>query len=170
MEYKRIACASKKIYKSFQSCSDSIHETQEKLSRYLRHPVITQFLRLESYLLVVEQLEISVDDLKCPSDISHPLELSILTDTCSEPIYLHGGMEFPIVHRDLTAGNVLLDSLKINSIMVNVRPDQLAKYLSLLPETHNDNCKCGPSLSTTVLVLFLCSHTQVNSLFVWKKN
>ena len=133
----------------------------------LRHPHITQFLGLcflqDSQLpvLVMERLEMSVDDLlECAPNIPLPVKLFILTDTCSGLVYLHG-MKLPIVHRDLTAKNVLLTSslsAKItdlgNSRMVNFRPGQLAKTLSqnpgttvyMPPEALNESHRYGPSL------------------------
>ena len=70
-----------------------------------------------------------------------PVKISILTDTCSGLVYLHS-MESPIVHRDLTARNVLLtESLRAkitdlgNSRMVNFRPGQLAQTLTKTPGT-----------------------------------
>ena len=84
----------------------------------------------------------SVDDLlECAPNIPLPVKLSIHTDTCSGLVYLHG-MKSPIVHRDLTARNVLLTSslsAKItdlgNSRILNFRPGQLAKTLSQNPGT-----------------------------------
>ena len=133
----------------------------------LRHPHITQFLGLcfleDSQLpvLVMERLEMSVDDLlECAPNIPLPVKLSILTDTCSGLVYLHG-MKSPVVHRDLTARNVLLTSslsAKItdlgNSRIVNFRPGQLAKTLSqnpgttvyMPPEALNESHRYGPSL------------------------
>lgn len=59
-------------------------------------------------LLVMEKLDASLDEvLEKQAGIPHPLILSILLDITSGLVYLH---EFtpPIVHRDLTARNVLL--------------------------------------------------------------
>ena len=103
----------------------------------------------------------SVDDLlEYAPNIPLPVKLSILTDTCSGLVYLHG-MKSPIVHRDLTARNVLLTSslsAKItdlgNSRILNFRPGQLAKTLSqnpgttvyMPPEAINESHRYGPSL------------------------
>ncbi len=63
----------------------------------LRHPNITQFLglcfleRSQIPLLVMERLEMSVDDLlECAPNIPLAVKISILTDTSSGLVYLHG--------------------------------------------------------------------------------
>jgi len=131
----------------------------------LRHPNITQFLGLctlegcQIPLLVMERLEMSVDDLlECSPNIPLAIKMSILTDTSSGLVYLHGRAP-PIVHRDLTARNVLLTSslcAKItdlgNSRMVS--PSQLANTLTKIPgtpvymppEAFNEILRYGPSL------------------------
>ncbi len=133
----------------------------------LRHPNITQFLGLcflegsDLPLLVMERLEMSVDDLlECSPNIPLPVKISILTDTCSGLVYLHG-MPSPIIHRDLTARNVLLTSsltAKItdmgNSRIVNLKSAQFAQTMSKVPgtlvymppEALSDSNKYGPSL------------------------
>lgn len=114
----------------------------------LRHPNITQFLGL-SYigsdqppLLVMEKLEMSVADL-VDNVPSLPLsnKMSILYDTCNGLVYLHG-MKNPIVHRDLTARNILLTSslsAKIsdlgNSLIIDRSPANLADRASRCPGT-----------------------------------
>ena len=173
MEYKQISCAAKQMHELLlDPGNEGVQQTIQRYQREcqlmagLRHPNITQFLGLcllESSrlpLLVMERLEMSVDDLlECSPNISLPVKLSILTDTCSGLVYLHG-MKSPIVHRDLTARNVLLTSslsAKItdlgNSRMVAQRSSQLAT-LSMLPgtlvymppEALSDSHRYGPSL------------------------
>ena len=138
-----------------------------QLMASLRHPNITQFLGLcflegsQLPLLVMERLEMNVDDLlKCVPNIPLPVKISILTDTCSGLVYLHG-MKSPIVHRDLTARNVLLNSslsAKIadlgNSRIINMKRGRLAQTLSKVPgttvymppEALSDSHRYGPSL------------------------
>ncbi len=135
--------------------NEGIQNTTEKYQREcqlmagLRHPNITQFLGLcflegsDLPLLVMERLEMSVDDLlECAPNIPFPVKISILTDTCSGLVYLHGRSS-PIVHRDLTARNVLLTSsltAKITDmgnsrILDLMRPARLAQTMSKLPGT-----------------------------------
>ena len=174
MTYKQITCAAKKMHTLLldpgnEGVQDVIRRYRQEcqLMASLRHPNITLFLGLfilegsQLPVLVMERLEMSVDDLlECAPNIPLPVKLSILTDTCSGLVYLHG-MTSPIVHRDLTAGNVLLNSslsAKItdlgNSRIVNMQPGQLVKTLSKLPgtlvymppEALSDSHRYGPSL------------------------
>ena len=133
----------------------------------LRHPNITQFLGLcflpntRLPLLVMERLETSLDDLlenmpNLPLSLKH----SVLEGVSSGLVYLHK-REPPVIHRDLTAKNVLLTSslqAKItdmgNSRIIDMRPGQLARTLSQLPgtlvymppEALSDTHRYGPSL------------------------
>ena len=133
----------------------------------LRHPNITLFLGLcflpntRLPLLVMERLEMSLDDLleHMPS-LPLSLKRSVLEGVACGLVYLHE-KEPPVIHRDLTAKNVLLTSslqAKItdmgNSRIINMRPGQLARTLSQLPgtlvymppEALSDTHRYGPSL------------------------
>ena len=133
----------------------------------LRHPNITQFLGLCFLpntwlpLMVMEKLETSLDDLleHMPS-LPLSLRRSVLEGVSSGLVYLHK-REPPVIHRDLTAKNVLLTSslqAKItdmgNSRIIDMRPGQLARTLSHLPgtlvymppEALSDTHRYGPSL------------------------
>ena len=133
----------------------------------LRHPNITLFLGLcflpntRLPLLVMEKLETSLDDLleHVPS-LPLSLKCSVLEGVSSGLVYLHK-REPPVIHRDLTAKNVLLTSslqAKItdmgNSRIINMKPGQLARTLSQLPgtlvymppEALSDAHRYGPSL------------------------
>ena len=174
VKFKHILCAAKQIHDVLLNpsqvgvqCVIEKYQTECQLMASLRHPNITQFLGLcfvegsQLPLLVMEQLEMSVDDLlKNTSSIPLPVKLSILTDTCCGLVYLHG-MKTPIIHRDLTARNVLLTSslsAKIadlgNSRMVSLSSGHLAQTLSrnpgtavyMAPEALNDSHRYGPSL------------------------
>ena len=119
----------------------------------LRHPNITQFLGLcflqEAEippiippLLVMERLEMSLDTLlECVPNIPLLLKVSFLEGVCCGLVYLHS-MQPPVVHRDLTARNVLLTSSLVakitdlgNSRIINMRPGQLARTLTCVPGT-----------------------------------
>ena len=92
------------------------------LSR-LRHPHIVQFLGLwsdkTSLYLVMEKMMINLHDLLVPEDtlpssttqlrIPLGLKCSIVLDTARGLAYLHA-QNPPVIHRDLSARNVLLDS------------------------------------------------------------
>ena len=132
----------------------------------LRHPNITQFLGICVLpgnmlpLLVMERLEMSLDDLlEGMPHLQLPLLLSLLEGVSNGLDYLHTRQP-SVVHRDLTAKNVLLSSslaAKIsdmgNSRIVHMRPGQLAT-LSRLPGTQvymppeavSEDHRYGPSL------------------------
>ena len=112
----------------------------------LRHPNIIQFLGIwflpgtQLPLLVMEQLETSLNDLlEYIPHLSFALKQSVLQDVASGLLYLHKGSP-PVIHRDLTAKNVLLTShlqAKITD-MGNSRiidPSRLTQTLSKLPGT-----------------------------------
>ena len=174
MKIKRISCAAKQIHDVLLYSSEvgvqrvvEKYQTECRLMASLRHPNITQFLGLcfvegsQLPLLVMEQFEMSVDNLlKSTFSIPLPVKLSILTDTCCGLVYLHG-MKTPIIHRDLTARNVLLTSslsAKIadlaNSRIMSLSSGQLAQTLSrnpetvvyMAPEALSDSHRYGPSL------------------------
>ena len=86
--------------------------TECRLMASLRHPNITQFLKLcfvegsQLPLLVMEQLEMSVDDLlKSTSSIPLPVKLSIVIDMSLWTSVFHS-----IKTPNLTVRNVLLTS------------------------------------------------------------
>ena len=119
-----------------------------QLMASLRHPNVTLFLGLcflppaALPVLVMEKLEGSLDDLlETAPNIPLALKRSILEDVARGLLYLHQ-RDPPIIHRDLTAKNVLLTSsftAKItdlgNSRIVNLQPGQLAQTLSRIPGT-----------------------------------
>ena len=114
----------------------------------LRHPNITQFLGVcflpdcQLPVLLMERLDGNLDDLiETVPNIPLALKRSILEDMSRGLLYLHKHTP-QIIHRDLTAKNVLLTSYfmaKItdlgNSRIVNLQPGQLARTLSRLPGT-----------------------------------
>jgi serine/threonine protein kinase len=109
----------------------------------------------------MEKLDSSLDDLlETVPNIPLVLKHSMLEDVANGLLYLHSHNE-KIIHRDLTAKNVLLTSLLVakitdfgNSRIVNLQPDQLARTLSRLPgtlvymppEALSASSKYGPSL------------------------
>ncbi len=122
--YQHRVHAGKKLYETLLDVgNDGVGVVVRKylqecqLMSSLRHPNITQFLGIcflpETWLplLVMERLEISLDSLlEQNPNIPLSLKCSILEDVASGLLYLHM-MQPLIVHRDLTARNVLLTSL-----------------------------------------------------------
>ena len=135
----------------------------------MRHPHVVQFLGL-CYLegsalpvLVMEKLDSSLDHLletETSPSLPLPLKLSLLTDVARGLVYLHTRNP-PVVHRDLSARNVLLTSAMVakisdlgNARIVNLLPGQLAKTLTctpgtqvyMPPESFDEGSRYGPRL------------------------
>ena len=146
----------------------------------LRHPNITLFLGVcflpdcQLPILVMERLDSSLDDLvETIPNIPLVLKRSVLEDVARGLTYLHNHRP-QIIHRDLTAKNVLLSTSLVakvtdfgNSRIVNLQPGQLARTLSRVPgtllymppEALEASCHYGPSLdvfSFGHLALFTC--------------
>ena len=116
------------------------------LSR-LRHPHIVQFLGVcylpgsRLPLLVMERLFTSLDELLENKDIVIPFDakLSFLRDVAKGLIFLHGQTP-AVIHRDLTARNVLLNTGMVAKIadlgvarIVNIQPGKLAATMTRNP-------------------------------------
>ena len=155
----------------------------------LRHPNITLFLGVcflpncQLPVLVMERLDGSLDDLlETVPNIPLTLKQSMLEDIVRGLLYLHQH-NLQIVHRDLTAKNVLLTSSFVakitdfgNSRIVNLQPGQLAQTMSRLPgtplymppEALSISSRYGPSLDifsfghlalfTLLQVSFVCAN------------
>ena len=176
LEVNGVVCAGKKIHESLierenlgaeNIASKYVEECQ--LMSDLRHPHLVQFLGVcflpDSTLpvLVMERLLTNLDDLLENSpDIPLPLKRSILADVARGLVYLHSRSP-PVIHRDLSAKNVLLNSAMVakitdlgNARIVNFKPGQLARTLSRIPgtmvymppEAFEDTSKYGPSLDS----------------------
>ena len=114
----------------------------------LRHPHIVQFLGIcflpESKLpvLVMEYMATSLDHLlEKNKNVPVTIKRSILYDVATGLTYLHSRNP-PVIHRDLTATNVLLNSAMVakiadfgNARIVNILPDQLAQTMTQAPGT-----------------------------------
>ena len=126
VKYQTSACAGKKL--RFSSIEGVAMRVVEKylqeclLMSSLRHPNIIQFYGVcflpedRLPLLVMEQLEISFDDLlKYSPDLSLSLKCSVLEDVASGLLYLHKRPS-PVIHRNLNPNNVLLTSSLVAKI------------------------------------------------------
>ena len=148
-------CAGKKIHELLLDVGnvgvrDFVTKYVEEcqLMSNLRHPNIALFMGVcflpncQLPVLVMEKLDGSLDDLlETVPNIPLTLKRSILEDVARGLLYLHKH-DPPIVHRDLTAKNVLLTSSLVakitdfgNSHIVNIQPGQLAQTLSQNPGT-----------------------------------
>ncbi len=149
-----------------QYMTDKYYRECELMSS-LHHPNITQFMGVcfipneDLPLLVMEKLEMNLDTLlESVANLLLPLKVSILEDVSCGLNYLHTRNPM-VIHRDLTAKNVLLTSsltAKIsdmgNSRIVVMTPEELVRTLSRVPgtlvymppEATNGTHRYGPSL------------------------
>ena len=180
LEFNGLLCAGKKIY---DTLIDSENEGADRMvEKYfdecqllsdLRHPNIVQFLGIcfldtqpssttNLPVLVMERLQCSLDDLlENTPNIPLDKKCSILQDVARGLVYLHSH-DPVIIHRDLTARNVLLNSAMVakiadmgNSRIVDIRPGQLARTMTrgvpgtivyMGPEAFEVPPKYGPML------------------------
>ena len=165
----RAICAAKEIHEILldpsRISSEEIRRVKAQFVREcqlmstLRHRKIVQFLGVTFFpgsrlpALVMERLQTSLHDLlapdpllpqKPPSDATSPffklgLMCSILNDVANGLAYLQAHQPSPIIHRDLTARNVLLDSEMVAKIadlgMARIMPHKKAATMTKGPGT-----------------------------------
>ena len=176
LEVDGVKCAGKKIHDALihpenegaQRMVDRYYDECKLLSE-LRHPHIVQFLGVcfvsDSYLplLVMELLMTSLDNLlENTANIPFSIKLSVLQDVSKGLTYLHNRNPV-VIHRDLSAQNVLLNAAmtaKItdmgNSRIVDIPPGhgQLVRTMTqgpgtqvyMPPEALGSKPKYGPLL------------------------
>ena len=148
---KGVKCAGKKMHDILLESqvgnirSQFINEV--KLMCNLRHPNIVQFLGVTDLpdsklpVLLMEYLPSNLDSLleNRSVTLTKPMKLSILQDVARGLSYLHA-MTPPVIHRDLTARNVLLNSGMVakiadfgNSRIIS--PEKVAMSLTTAPGT-----------------------------------
>ena len=157
LEVNGVVCAGKKIHETLiEQGNDgaeniaSKYVEECKLMSDLRHPHLVQFLgicflpNVALPVLVMERLLMNLDDLLDPKhnpDLPLCLKRSILADIAKGLVYLHNRRP-PVIHRDLSAKNVLLNSAMVakisdlgNSRIVDFQRGKLAQTLSRVPGT-----------------------------------
>ena len=171
---KGLVCAGKKIHELLLDAGNiGVRNITQKYLREcqlmsdLRHPNIMQFLGVcflpncQLPVLLMERLDGSLDNLlETVPNIPLMLKRSMLEDVARGLLYLHTH-DPQIIHRDLTAKNVLMTSSLVakitdfgNSRIVNLQPGQLARTMSRLPGSHiymppealSASSRYGPSL------------------------
>ena len=146
-------CAGKKLHAALiDPLGEGLQRVTErfisecKIMSKVRHPNIVQFLGLGFFddsphpMLVMERLDTNLDFLlEKRRGLPLPLVLHILHDITKGLSYLHG-FKPPIIHRDLTARNVLITSsmhAKIadlgNAMIIDMQ--SLSRTLSQVPGT-----------------------------------
>ena len=170
--YQHLTCAGKRLHEALIDVeNEGVAEVVDKylqecqLMSSLRHPNITQFLGLcflpdtQLPLLVMERLETSLDELlEHMPNLPLSLKRCVLEDVASGLLYLHKRAS-PVIHRDLTAKNVLLTSSLVAKItdMGNSRIIDIGRIAQTLtkapgtsvympPEALDDRHRYGPSL------------------------
>ena len=120
-----------------------------KMMNKLRHPNVVQFLGIfweetSSLYLVMEKMLISLHDMLVPDsriigtqpNVPLGLKCSILQDIARGIAYLHK-QKPPVIHRDLTAANVLLNSSMMAKIadlgMARILPEKVNTALTKIP-------------------------------------
>ena len=150
LEMSGLVCAGKVIYDTLvDPRNQGTHNMVEKYYREcrllaeLRHPHIVLFLGVCFFpeyrlpVLVMERLHTSLDDLlEHYPNIPLHVKLAILHDVTKGLVFLHTRAPV-VVHRDLTARNVLLDAANTakiadlgNSRITNLRPGQLDQTMT----------------------------------------
>ena len=131
-------CAGKKIHEALIDPGNSGAERMMsnfleecKLMSELRHPRIAQFLGVcllpssTIPILVTELLSDCLQNvLETRTNLPLVLKRSILTDVASALVYLHSRTP-PIIHRDLTAQNVLIDDTSMKAKITDMGNSRL---------------------------------------------
>ena len=157
LSYKGLKCAGKRLHKTLYDQGLAIGP--EVLERFgaecellsqLRHPRMVQFLGLhfeedcDVPILVLECMSYALSDCIeqygiLPNEVSY----SILQDVALGMYYLHSRSPV-IIHRDLTANNVLLTpnmTAKISDLgmakIINIAPAQMTRRMTVCPGTQS---------------------------------
>ena len=149
LDFRGLSCVGKSIHEElYDNASD--RERVDMLGRFgaecellsqVRHPHVVQFVGVHFKqgsrlpVLVMERLDSTLSDCldrygKLPNEVSY----SVIHEVAVGLRYLHGYAPNPIVHRDLTANNVLLTSdmkAKISDLgvakILNLNPARMAQ-------------------------------------------
>lgn len=156
VEIPGATCAAKTIHETLLrfGSEDEVRNITEKFVREcclmssLRHPHVVQFLgvcflpasRLPA--LVMEKLLVSLHELlETNPNIPLATKRSVLHDVARGLLYIHSRNP-PIIHRDLTAKNVLMNSAMVAKLadlgvarIVESHPGQMAAQLTQAPGT-----------------------------------
>lgn len=117
-KFRGTSVAAKMLYQQIQSdYYRGLFIREMNMAARLRHPNLVQFIgaTLEGEMIILtELLHTSLRNVLEQGGISHKQNVAIGTDVCRALNYLHLMKPEPIVHRDVSSGNVLLDPLPNN--------------------------------------------------------
>ncbi len=152
LEFHGLKCAGKKLYRHIyddvlpreQEGMLQRFETECEIMSELKHPNVVQFMGVhfgtgsELPTLVMEFLHTTLSACvdrygRLPEEISY----NILDDVATALCYLHG-QDPPVIHRDLTANNVLLTA----DMRAKVSDLGVAKILNLTPAQRTQMTTC----------------------------
>ena len=157
LSFRGLKCAGKKLHTIFfenaspqekEHMIDRFQEECQLLGR-LKHPNIVQFLGVhfedgsDLPVLVMEFLHCTLSEcVDRYGVLPEQVGTGILDDVATGLCYLHGHRP-PIVHRDLSASNVLLSS----NMTAKISDLGVAKILNLTPARMSQMTKCPGTLS-----------------------
>ena len=157
LSFRGLKCAGKKLHTIFfenaspqekEHMIDRFQEECQLLGR-LKHPNIVQFLGVhfedgsDLPVLVMEFLHCTLSEcVDRYGVLPEQVGTGILDDVATGLCYLHGHRP-PIVHRDLSANNVLLSS----NMTAKISDLGVAKILNLTPARMSQMTKCPGTLS-----------------------
>ena len=165
LEVNGVLCAGKNVHRIFlDPLNQGVDSMQQRFAQEccimsrLRHPHIVQFLGLWQKAtcnlpaLVMEYLPITLDTLLGQyADIPITMKVSFLHDVAKGLTYLHE-CDPPIIHRDLTARNVLLNHAMVAKIadfgvsrIVNLSQHELSR----MTQAPGNICYMPPEASGT---------------------
>ena len=184
-EISGTVCAVKRIHDLYLQigsaedirCMRNAFVNECRLMSSVRHPHLVQFLGIcytpgsKLPALVMERLETSLHEkLETEKNIPLEIKLAIFVDVAKGLAYLHGHSP-PIIHRDLTARNILITdsgTAKIADLgmakIVNIRPGQRVGTMTKVPgnafymppEANEDHAKYS-----TPIDMFSFGHTAL---------
>ena len=157
VDYKGLRCAGKKIHRVlYEGQVDNLvrrFEEECRLLSQLRHPHVVQFIGIyfevdtNAPVLVMEFLPTTLTQcLDRYGVMPEEINYSILEDVAIGLRYLHD-RENPIVHRDLSANNVLLTAdmkAKISDLGMAKILDENARRMSIMTKNPGTQCYMPP--------------------------
>ena len=119
-EFRGTKVAAKCFYRELRSrYYQQMFAREMKMASQLRHPNLVQFIGATSLaegepIILTELMTTSLRDVLKAGPIDHRIILSISLDVIRALSYLHLMAPHPLIHRDISSANVLLNALPNN--------------------------------------------------------